>query len=270
MVSTTAASRFKSRLSRKLHSLTRSSRSLDPATRVKAAKATKAPRKREGDQNRFVASLRALSLRHLSNLKTSSQHARDFHTAPALADHAPKRKIIRVSKLNFGPFEPEVPLPSTTTDSVATIRATTASGIPALGERPAPMGLGLRDLPGPASASAALCDPAATMTGKTAAWWKAAPAGDVSAVTQRSCYSQGSWVEVTAAMAAGAEMPTSTSIVTLDSLASELLRSEDWSHDSEASRSFRSAGGPWNAGDLTTSSINETSFLRMAEAELGW
>lgn len=229
----------------------------------------KAAKKDVKEDNRFVSTLRALSLRHLPHLKAFPHHSRDFHTSPALPkDPLSKRKIIRVSKLNFGPFDTDLPPPSST--SAATIRT---APVPTEASRPLGMcgtatSLGFRDL----SDTAVLGDPAATVTGHTAAWWKTEQrAADTSITTQRTCYSQGSWMEaIHGTVAGGNAIHTSNSSTTLRSFESELLRSEDWSEASEVSRSMSSVSGPWNEVDLTTSSINEESFIRIAETELGW
>lgn len=266
MVSTKSASRLKARLSCKLHSLTRSYKSPSITPLAQASKHIKAANTRRcNDENTFISTLRAVSLRNLT--KAFPGHSRGFHTVPDLPKvPAQTRKIIRVSKLNFGVFDPN----SSPSLPPAAIRATqVTSGPTALGDLT--LGLGFAGLSGAGIAD----DPTATLTAKTVVqpFSNTQESTANASVTERSLYSQEGWIEVTRDIAGGTGdtgMQPSGSITTLESLESELFRSEDWSHDSEATPSIDTVTGTWNAADLTTSSINEESFLRIAEVELGW
>lgn len=155
-----------------------------------------------------------------------------------------KRRIIHVATLNFGPFEDFTP------EFAASLSSRNPPSTGLLGASKQDNRIQESSTATPASWKQLQESRAPTL-----------PAAGISAsATVESVYSRDSWVEVSVGYAQRATMIISAS------------SSGETGNETETGPDCEIAGGAGysHAGEITTSSINEESFRRIAEAELGW
>lgn len=229
MVAITSNNQLKQHFVKRLQALSRARRHerKDSVSLAKSARpSAQSIRKRTFRPPKFVATLRTASLRYLGKPLHSRRNR--FNTTPPVSS-SPRRRIIRVSKLNFAPPE------DITSDGVSTLRIrhpfedfagntshseslnTPASSQVVRGDRQSCTSYSPSDL-GPT---------AQNPLAKEADAQPATPAersfGEIMA-TKASVYSLGSWAEIDPHIDT---LWVSTSV--LDGLEEELAASEDWS-----------------------------------------
>ena len=247
----TSVNVLKRHISHKLHSLARSYKAKDIAAPAKLRKRTSTT------GAKLMSTLRTMSMRNIPK-KVSEEASQIPSPSNSTAKQARSRKkIIRVSKLNFGHSQPSLALPSLVTPYPSNSYLTPSK----LTGTPNVVGLGLLDLPvGHASGNQG-------PTGCSAVGERRSILSDET-FTEESVYSQASREEIEQSGSRDYETGDhySTESV-LDGLEEELSRSEDWSLDLEPTMSIVSRSDGLN---LTSSSFNEESFMRMAASDLGW
>lgn len=176
----------------------------------------------------------------------------------------PPKKTLRISKLNFGPYLPDDTHSSSHTYSYSG-DCLTAYGAETKGNED--IGLGFLDL---SLVPLAVLKVDAARNEEDAARLLPTTTLDVTAPDQ-SLYSQESWVDVTSGWSQGsAAIAIYATDSLLEGLEEALSQSEDWSLDSETTHSITSSAEARNRLNITSSSIDEESFMRMAVSELGW
>ena len=207
-----------------------------------------------------MSAIRAASTRHLATFPGRTRKFHTVNTTSGTDDTRSLRRVIRVSKLNFGPFDPRTNFPQYSPHGAVAAEATdnlhnlVTSDISC---NLVPLCCSVAEAP----------DVLPLDSSPDSQTEKTLDIATEAFPLDRPFNLQDSWI-------AQGDIPRGSAVVglfasnsILEGLEDRLFQSEEWSAISEANETF---GSGQDTSSTESDSVNEESYMRIAVAELGW